>query len=262
MSAVNGKGTQMSSFGQRLREERERLGIKVTDFGTQAGVQKNAQINYEADRRSPDSNYLSAAAKQGVDIYYVLTGRRTNLGPFHAMSAFFEKKYGPVFEMARKAAEMEAAIEASFGPQYIPIPVYDAFLAAGNGHLNDTDAVTGSLAFRKDWLNDMGLSRDSAVIATASGDSMEPTIHNGDMLLIDLDRTSVPARAREAGDTRPSGIYAVLDDGAARVKRVELAAPGTFALLSDNPAFPVEFRPSDSMSIIGRVVWWGHTSRE
>jgi len=46
------------------------------------------------------------------------------------------------------------------------------------------------------------------------------------------------------------------------VKRVELAAPGTFALLSDNPAFPVEFRPSESMSIIGRVVWWGHTNRD
>jgi phage repressor protein C with HTH and peptisase S24 domain len=260
MSAVNMKGTQMSSFGQRLREERERLGIKVTEFGTQAGVQKNAQINYEADRRSPDSNYLSAAAKQGVDVYYVLTGQRTNLGPIHAMSAIFEKKYGPVFEMARKAAEMQAAVDATFGPQYIQIPVYDAFLAAGDGHLNDTDAVTGSIAFRQDWLNDMGLSHDSAVIATASGDSMEPTIHNGDMLLIDLDRTSVSARARAAGDTRPSGIYAVLDDGAARVKRVELAAPGTLALLSDNPIFPAEFRPSSSVTIIGRVVWWGHTA--
>ncbi|MCA3470614.1 MAG: helix-turn-helix transcriptional regulator [Rhodobacter sp.] len=178
------------------------------------------------------------------------------------MSAMFEKKYGPALALARKTAAMEAAIDASFGPQYIPIPTYDALLAAGNGHLNDTDAVTGHLAFRKDWLAEMGVSPASVVIATASGDSMEPTIHNGDMLLIDLDRTSVPARAREAGDTRPSGIYAVLDDGAARVKRVELAAPGTFALLSDNPAFPAEFRPSDSVSIIGRVVWWGHTSRD
>jgi transcriptional regulator with XRE-family HTH domain len=260
MSAVNMKGTQMGSFGQRLREERERLGIKVTDFGTQAGVQKNAQINYEADRRSPDSNYLSAAAKQGVDIYYVLTGQRTSLGPFYAMSAIFEKKYGPAVALARKTAAMEAAIDASFGPQYIPIPTHDALLAAGNGHLNDTDAVTGHLAFRKDLLAEMGVSPASVVIATASGDSMEPTIHNGDMLLIDLDRTSVPARAREAGDTRPSGIYAVLDDGAARVKRVELAAPGTLALLSDNPIFPAEFRPSSSVSIIGRVVWWGHTA--
>jgi len=252
----------LSTIGERLREERQRLGLSQTALAATASVGKHSQINYESDRNAPDANYLTAAAKQGVDIYYVLTGRRTNLGATYDLMARIDRQHGPALEMARKAAEMEAAIEASFGPQYIPIPVYDAFLAAGNGHLNDTDAVTGSLAFRKDWLNDMGLSRDSAVIATASGDSMEPTIHNGDMLLIDLDRTSVPARAREAGDTRPSGIYAVLDDGAARVKRVELAAPGTFALLSDNPAFPVEFRPSESMSIIGRVVWWGHTNRE
>jgi phage repressor protein C with HTH and peptisase S24 domain/DNA-binding XRE family transcriptional regulator len=252
----------MSTIGERLREERQRLGLSQTALAATASVGKHSQINYESDRNAPDANYLTAAAKQGVDIYYVLTGQRTSLGPFYAMSAMFEKKYGPALALARKTAAMEAAIDASFGPQYIPIPTYDALLAAGNGHLNDTDAVTGHLAFRKDWLAEMGVSPASVVIATASGDSMEPTIHNGDMLLIDLDRTSVPARAREAGDTRPSGIYAVLDDGAARVKRVELAAPDTLALLSDNPAFPPEFRPSSSVSIIGRVVWWGHTTRD
>jgi phage repressor protein C with HTH and peptisase S24 domain/DNA-binding XRE family transcriptional regulator len=252
----------MSTIGERLREERQRLGLSQTALAATASVGKHSQINYESDRNAPDANYLTAAAKQGVDIYYVLTGQRTSLGPFYAMSAMFEKKYGPALALARKTAAMEAAIDASFGPQYIPIPTYDALLAAGNGHLNDTDAVTGHLAFRKDWLAEMGVSPASVVIATASGDSMEPTINNGDMLLIDLDRTSVPARAREAGDTRPSGIYAVLDDGAARVKRVELAAPDTLALFSDNPAFPPEFRPISSVSIIGRVVWWAHTTRD
>lgn len=253
----------MSSFGQRLREERERLGIKVTEFGVEAGVKKNAQINYEADRRSPDSNYLSAAAKQGVDVYYVLTGQRTNLGPIYAMSAMLEKKHGLALEMARRAAEIEASSpKVRIAPQYVQVPMHDAFLAAGDGHLNETDSVAGHVAFRKDWLTEIGVSPVSAVIATASGDSMEPTIHDGDMLLIDLSRSTVPARTREERDTRPSGIYAVLDDGAARVKRVEVAVPGTFALMSDNPSFAPEFRPSDQLAIIGRVVWWGHTASD
>lgn len=252
----------MDNFGERLRSERERLGLSQTEIGALGGVQKNAQHNYEIGKRLPDAGYLSALAKQGVDIYYVLTGQRTQLGPLNSLLSGINRKYGPVLEMARKAAEMEAAIDASFGPQFIPIPIYDAALAAGDGHLNDTDAVTGHLAFRKDWLADMGVSPAQAVIATASGDSMEPTIHNGDMLLIDLDRSSVSARVREDRDSRPCGIYAILDDGAARVKRVELAVPGTLALLSDNPAFPPEFRPSSGVSIIGRVVWWGHTARD
>ena len=252
----------MSTIGERLREERQRLGLSQTALAATASVGKHSQINYESDRNAPDANYLTAAAKQGVDIYYVLTGQRTNLGATYDLMARIDRQHGPALEMARRAEQAAASPRLRIAPQYIPIPAYDAFLAAGDGRLNDTDTVTGQLAFRKDWLADMGVSPAAAVIATASGDSMEPTIHNGDMLLIDLDRTSVPARAREARDTRPSGIYAVLDDGAARVKRVELAAPGTFALLSDNSAFPAEFRPSSSVSIIGRVVWWGHTSRD
>jgi len=250
----------MVSLSSRLREERERLGLSQDAFAAGIGQSRKSQIRYESGERTPDADYLTEAAKQGVDIFYLLTGRRTNLGATYDLMARIERQHGPALEKARRAEEAAASPKLRIAPQYVPIPVYDAFLAAGDGHVNDTDAVTGSLAFRKDWLNDMGLSRDSAVIATASGDSMEPTIYNGDMLLIDLDHTSVPARVRGAGDTRPSGIYAVLDDGAARVKRVELAAPGTLALLSDNPTFPAEFRSSDSVSIIGRVVWWGHTA--
>jgi phage repressor protein C with HTH and peptisase S24 domain/DNA-binding XRE family transcriptional regulator len=250
----------MVSLANRLREERERLGLSQDAFATGTGQSRKSQIRYESGERTPDADYLTEVAKQGVDIFYVLTGQRTNLGATYDLMARIDRQHGPALEMARRAEQAAASPRLRIAPQYIPIPAYDAFLAAGDGRLNDTDAVTGQLAFRKDWLADMGVSPAAAVIATASGDSMEPTIHNGDMLLIDLDRTSVLARARETRDTRPSGIYAVLDDGAARVKRVELVAPGTFALLSDNSAFPAEFRPSSSVSIIGRVVWWGHTS--
>ena len=61
-------------MGKRLREERVRLGFNQMDFGELAGVKKNAQINYESGKRSPDAAYLSAIATAGVDILYVLTG--------------------------------------------------------------------------------------------------------------------------------------------------------------------------------------------
>lgn len=34
------------------------------------------------------------------------------------------------------------------------------------------------------------------------------------------------------------------------------------ALLSDNPLHPPEIRPTSSLRIIGRVMWWGHTNRD
>lgn len=64
-------------IGERLKEERERLGLNQTDFAALAGASKNTQYNYEKGERSPDSNYLAAAAAQGVDILYVVTGVRT-----------------------------------------------------------------------------------------------------------------------------------------------------------------------------------------
>lgn len=66
----------MTSFGTRLREERERLGYNQTDFGDIGGVRKNAQSNYEQGERQPDAEYLQKIQAIGVDVHYLLTGER------------------------------------------------------------------------------------------------------------------------------------------------------------------------------------------
>jgi transcriptional regulator with XRE-family HTH domain len=64
-------------IGERLKEERERLGLNQTEFAAKAGASKNSQYNYEKGERSPDAAYLAAADGMGVDVLYVVTGRRT-----------------------------------------------------------------------------------------------------------------------------------------------------------------------------------------
>lgn len=81
-------------IGERLKEERERLGLNQTDFAALAGASKNTQYNYEKGGRSPDSIYLAAAAAQGVDILYVVTGQRA-----------------PTPEGAISASEMEMVLQ-------------------------------------------------------------------------------------------------------------------------------------------------------
>lgn len=63
-------------LGERLREERLRLGYNQTEFAEIAGVKKNAQSNYEKGIRSPDGGYLAAIADHGADVLYILTGER------------------------------------------------------------------------------------------------------------------------------------------------------------------------------------------
>lgn len=71
----------MSTISNRLREERQRLGLNQTEFAELAGVQKRAQVNYEAGERAPDTNYLAAIAAAGADVRYILTGSREGPAP-------------------------------------------------------------------------------------------------------------------------------------------------------------------------------------
>lgn len=66
----------MSTTGERIREERERLKLNQTQFGTAGGVAKNTQLRYENNDRSPDAQYLEKLATYGVDILYIVTGQR------------------------------------------------------------------------------------------------------------------------------------------------------------------------------------------
>lgn len=64
------------NIGDRLREERERLGLTQESLGNAAGVQKLAQHKYEKGERPPNARYLAEAAAAGVDVLYVITGSR------------------------------------------------------------------------------------------------------------------------------------------------------------------------------------------
>lgn len=138
------------------------------------------------------------------------------------------------------------------GADFASIPRIDAALAAGAGAENHSDAVIETLAFRRDWLNKNHVSPAAARLVRVAGDSMAPTLLDGDMVMIDTSRTSV----------RSGRVYAFRDHGETRVKRIELADEQTVILRSDNTGHPVEIRKvgqDDDFQILGQVVWSGHT---
>lgn len=62
------------TIGDRLREERERLGFSQPALAGLAETTKKSQIDYEKGITFPKANYLEVVAKVGVDIQYVITG--------------------------------------------------------------------------------------------------------------------------------------------------------------------------------------------
>lgn len=69
----------MSTVGERLKAERERLNLSQTSFAEICGVQKRAQINYEKGERAPDMDYIEALiqADIGVDVLFVIADVRS-----------------------------------------------------------------------------------------------------------------------------------------------------------------------------------------
>lgn len=150
------------------------------------------------------------------------------------------------------------------GADYARIALHDAFLSAGAGTMNAGANIVDHLAFRRDWLKRLGVSPTQACLARVSGDSMFPTLSPGDMVLIDTTRNAPLIRQRDDKDKRRSPIYAFLESGEARIKRIERPDQNLMVLLSDNPDYPPQMRTSAQiadlkLSIIGKVVWAGHT---
>ena len=67
------------SFGERLAEERKRLGLRQAEFAALVGTDVPKQSLYETGRRELRADYLSRLADAKVDVGYVLTGQ--DLGP-------------------------------------------------------------------------------------------------------------------------------------------------------------------------------------
>lgn len=114
------------------------------------------------------------------------------------------------------------------------------------------NAVAGAkqlraLAFCRKWLGIHGLEARDLAALQIRGNSMEPTIRNGDTVLVDLGQKQVVD-----GD-----IFLVRDAGASLLKRVQRQLGGKLRLVCDNPSYPVVECRESSVVIMGRVVWRG-----
>lgn len=114
----------MLNIGERLREERVRLGFNQADFAAFAGVAKTSQFNYEKGDRSPDADYLAAVAERGVDILYVVTGERKRqaFDSIGADASKFLEVYEHVSEADRQLLLRTASAFASVAGLQVKTP--------------------------------------------------------------------------------------------------------------------------------------------
>ncbi len=132
----------------------------------------------------------------------------------------------------------------------VTVPQFDLGASAGPGALAEDERARSHLAFDSKWLRRLASDPKQLSMIRVEGDSMLPTLSDGDEILVDRG---------DAADRLRDGIYVLRMEGALMVKRLALnPAERRVAVRSDNPAYPSwnDCNPGD-VDIVGRVVWVG-----
>lgn len=66
----------MEHYGERIRAERLRLKLTQSAFAKGVGVSQGSQVGYESGAHLPNVHYLARAATLGVDLVFVVLGKR------------------------------------------------------------------------------------------------------------------------------------------------------------------------------------------
>ncbi|HZV56858.1 MAG TPA: S24 family peptidase [Sphingobium sp.] len=126
--------------------------------------------------------------------------------------------------------------------------------SAGPGALDQDEQAAGAVAFDAHWLRALGGRPDMLSIIRVDGESMAPTLGDGDDIMVD--RADGAERLRD-------GIYVLRMDDVLMVKRLALTPRrGYLSIRSDNPLFP-DFEDVEprAVTIVGRVIWTGRRVR-
>jgi phage repressor protein C with HTH and peptisase S24 domain len=132
----------------------------------------------------------------------------------------------------------------------VAVPRLNVGASAGSGALPGEEREAGHIAFDPAWLRRLAGDPKKLSLIRVQGDSMVPTLADGDEILVDVG---------DAAERLRDGIYVLRIDDVLVVKRVAKSpAGGRVSVRSDNSAYPswpdCELA---AIELVGRVVWAG-----
>ena len=138
--------------------------------------------------------------------------------------------------------------------EYAFIPRALAKPAAGGGSLETSGETEGALAFRREWIGrKTRTSPERLRVMAVVGDSMSPTIEDGDIILVD--------EGVKVEELREGRVYVIRKGENIYVKRFRQGID-KYLFMGDNrdraeKDVIVEMDDCDDFSIIGRALWAG-----
>lgn len=127
----------------------------------------------------------------------------------------------------------------------VQVAQIDLKFGMGGGAMYDAPVEAEKMSFSRNWIRQFtSAPPEQLFFARGAGDSMFPTIGDGDVVLID---------GSQKAPTMTDQIWAIAQYGHGMIKRLRPTAEG-YKILSDNPNVPADTAADGSMTIVGRVI--------
>ncbi len=248
MEILNGTAFDMKAFANRLQNLIGRESVK--SFSRRAGVSDAVTRKYLTGETMPSVGLVSQICGHEPQLFLWLClgiGEKPSLLSDLPESLFYLRGGNTDGTVV---AEEPIATYNSKMQDYTLVDCYQVFASAGFGATISDELKTDPMAFRTDWLKKEGLAPERLAVIRAKGDSMEPTISNNDIILVNLCN----------GDALRDGLYVLRIGDSLLVKRLQFDPFGGFKIISDNPGYETQVVTKDQrpdVHIVGRVAWAG-----
>jgi phage repressor protein C with HTH and peptisase S24 domain len=226
--------------------------IAIKGLKTDAGlsrefnVKPNTVTNWRKRNSIPYDYIVPLCEREGWSLNWLLTGQiNTKYVEINGKKVLTTATEPGLYKKdERKKYPASCAVPHGNADEYTYIPQVNGKISAGKGVVPE-NAVEMRVAFRKEWIARKGNAKNMVLIKI-SGDSMDPTLLNGDLVLVDRGRNYFEPQG---------GIYAIALDDVIMIKRVQLV--GDYArIISDNKMYePFEVK-ADRIKINGKVIWF------
>jgi phage repressor protein C with HTH and peptisase S24 domain len=197
--------------------------------------------NWRARGTIPYDAVFSLCEYDGLTLDYVISGR----GPIYRSD---EPPQGLgrrlPSEQGATGVEEKARAYTPGNDEFVYISQVIGRISAGRGRVPE-NAVDVRIAFRKEWIKRKGRP-ENMVLIKVDGDSMEPSLVSGDLVLIDRNRNYIDPQG---------GIYALALDDIIMIKRVQVLSE-RIRIISDNPKYEAFDVPVERIKVNGKVIWF------
>ncbi|MDQ2763130.1 MAG: hypothetical protein M3Y22_06455 [Pseudomonadota bacterium] len=208
-----------------LKERKREAGVTDADLAALLGVERSVANRVVNGKIGMSANKVGAAAK-------LLKVERSE----------FMFRMGMI-----DADDLPPTNSEVDGPDLVAMQQID--LAYGLGaQFVDGHVEVEVLHFPKIWVESITSSPPALLTwARGRGDSMTPTIHDGDLVLLDRSQRRI---------IEPDALWAYTVGEFGAIKRLRVKGDRV-VILSDNPAVPPDEEPIDEVNIIARVIFIG-----